>query len=75
MKKLFILICTLALGSALSFAQASSSKPENQTPAASTSQGSATTTKTKKSKVKKTKKVKKGATDTTPSAAPATTPK
>ncbi|HEY2392815.1 MAG TPA: hypothetical protein VGK22_16690 [Candidatus Angelobacter sp.] len=79
MKKLFILICTLALGSALGFAQAGGGKPENQTPSASTTQGSATdsatTTKTKKSKVKKTKKAKKGATDTPPSAAPATTPK
>jgi hypothetical protein len=78
MKKLLTLACTLALASALGFAQAGGGKPENNTPAASPAQGDATaqpSTKKKATKTKKTKKAKKGATDTTPSAAPTATPK
>ena len=38
MKKLLTLACTLALASALGFAQAGGGKPENNTPAASPAQ-------------------------------------
>jgi hypothetical protein len=75
MKKLFILACTLALGSALSFAQAAGGgKPENQTPSASSQApaSSASTTTKKTSKSHKTKKAKKSSTDTTAPASTAT---
>ena len=76
MKKLLTLACTLALASALGFAQAGGGKPENQTPAASPAQGDATaqpstTTKTKKAKTKKAKKAKSSTSD---SSAPTATP-
>jgi hypothetical protein len=78
MKKLLTLVCTLALGSALGFAQAGGGKPENNTPSASPTQGDATaqpSTKKKATKAKKTKKAKKSTSDTAPAAAPTASPK
>jgi len=43
MKKLFTLACTLALGGALSFAQAAGSASSSQTPATGSSQTPAST--------------------------------
>ena len=75
MKKSLAIVCALALGSALSFAQAAGGgKPENQTPSASSSQtpaSSDTATSTRKhSKSHKSKKARKSAGDAT---APAST--
>ena len=70
MKKLFILACTLVLGSALSFAQAST-----PTPAAGNDTGKTNTTSTTKGKKSKThhKGAKKSKKSTTTEPAP--TPK
>jgi hypothetical protein len=76
MKKLFTIACTLALGSALSFAQAGSTS--QTTPAGDqTKTGTSTTTKKHHhhGAKKSSKKSKKSTTDTTPAPTASPSPK
>ena len=77
MKKLFTIACTLALGSALSFAQAGSTS--QTTPAGGDQPKTGTSTTTKKhhhhSTKKSSKKSKKSTMDATPAPAASPSPK
>jgi hypothetical protein len=74
MKKLFTIACTLVLGGALAFAQATQNPPASGD---QTQTGTSTTTKKhhKHSGKKSSKKNKKGASDTTSAPAASPSPK